>query len=52
MKKKPGIKGSVNFSFDFSPIDTNDILDIHKYLMKKTQYKTIFGLINFFLLYF
>ena len=22
------------FSFDFNPIDTNDILDIHKYLMK------------------
>ena len=24
------------FSADFNPIDTNDILDIHKYLMKKT----------------
>ena len=24
------------FSIDFNPIDTNDILDIHKYLMKKT----------------
>ena len=27
---KTGLKGVVN------PIDTNDILDIHKYLMKKT----------------
>ena len=24
------------FSVDFNPIDTNDILDIHKYLIKKT----------------
>ena len=23
------------FSVDFNPIDTNDILDIYKYLMKK-----------------
>ena len=23
------------FSVDFNPIDTNDILDIHKYLMKR-----------------
>ena len=29
--KKTGLKGSVNFfSVDFNPIDTNDILDIHK----------------------
>ena len=35
--KKTGLKGSVKFfSVDFNPIDTNDILDIHKYLMKKT----------------
>ena len=27
---KTGLKGVVN------PIDTNDILDIHKYLMKRT----------------
>ena len=32
-KKKTGLKGAVNFfSFDFNPVDTNDILDIHKYL--------------------
>ena len=33
------------FSADFNPIDTNDILDIHKYLMKITWYKT-FGFIE------
>ena len=33
------------FSADFNPIDTNDILDIHKYLMNITWYK-IFGLIE------
>ena len=33
--KKTGLKEIVNhFSADFNPIDTNDILDIHKYLMK------------------
>ena len=36
-KKKTGLKVSVKcFSVDFNPIDTNDILDIHKYSMKKT----------------
>ena len=30
-----GIKRNCNFfSVDFNPIDTNDILDIHKYLVK------------------
>ena len=34
---KMGLKGVVKFfSVDFNPIDTNDILDIHKYLMKIT----------------
>ena len=37
MKKKTGLKGSVNFfSVDFNPIHAYDILDIHKYLMRKT----------------
>ena len=36
--KKTGLKF---FSVDCNPIDTNDILDIHKYLMKKTYYKTM-----------
>ena len=35
--KKKGLKGSGNcYSDDFNPIDTNDILHIHKYLMKGT----------------
>ena len=35
--KKTGLKGSVKlFSVDFNAIDTNNILDIHKYLMKGT----------------
>ena len=35
--KKTGLKGVVKFfSVDFNSIDTNDILDIHRYLMKRT----------------
>ena len=35
MKKKTVLKGVLNFfSVDFNPIDTNDILNIHRYLMK------------------
>ena len=35
--RKTGLKGLVKwFSVDFNPIDNNNILDIHKYLMKKT----------------
>ena len=47
MKKKRS-KGIVQFfSVNFNPIDTTDVLDIHKYLMKKTWYKKImFGLIK------
>ena len=37
MKNKTGLKGSAKaFSVDYNTIDTNDILDIHKYLMKGT----------------
>ena len=32
------------FSIDFNPIDTNNILGIHKHLMKKTLYKITSGL--------
>ena len=47
MKKKTGLKGVVKFfSVDFNPIDTNDILDIYRYLMKRTRYKIMFGLIK------
>ena len=42
LKKKPGLKGAVKFfSVEFNPIDTNDILDIHKYLMKRTWHKNV-----------
>ena len=45
--KKIGLKGVVKcFPVDFNPIDTNDILDIHKYLMKKTYNKVMLGLIK------
>ena len=37
--EKIGLKGVVKFcSVDFNSVDTNDILDIHKYFMKKTLY--------------
>ena len=36
-KKKTGLKGSVKvFSVDYNPIDTSDILGIHRFLMKET----------------
>ena len=35
--KKTGLKGiEKSFPVDFNPVDNNDILDIHKYLMKRT----------------
>ena len=35
--KKAGLKEIVHFFFvDFNPMNTNDIIDIHKYLMKGT----------------
>ena len=35
--KKKGLVGAVKFFFvDFGPINTNDILDINRYLIKKT----------------
>ena len=46
MTYKTGLKGVVkSFSVDFNPIDTNDILDIHKYLMRKKLQKIMFELI-------
>ena len=34
--KKVGLKGTLKrFCVDFNPIDTNDILVMHKYLMEK-----------------
>ena len=36
--KKTGLYGNVyDFSIDFTSIAVNDILDIHKYLMKKNS---------------
>ena len=36
MKRKTVLKRFVNFfSVDFNTIDTNNILDIHKYFMKR-----------------
>ena len=44
--EKTIIKGIVKFfSVDFISVDANDVLDIHKYLMKRTWYK-MFGLIK------
>ena len=40
MKKKNRIKRICKiFSVNFNPIDTNDILGIHKYLVKRPWYK-------------
>ena len=33
------------FFFDFNPINTSDMLDIHKYLVKRTWYKITFEII-------
>ena len=46
-KKKTGLKGVAKFVLvDFNPNDTNDILDIHKYLMRGTWYKIMSELIK------
>ena len=45
--KKTGLNVFVKiFYVDFNPIDTNDLADIHKYLMKRTWYQIMFGLIK------
>ena len=45
--EKTGLKGSAEcFSIDFNPIDTSNISDTHKYLMKEKQYKVMFGFIK------
>ena len=51
MEKETELKGVVKlFSVDFNLIDTSNGLDIHKYLMKRTWYKIMFGLIKKILL--
>ena len=45
--KKKELKGDEKFfSVDSNPIDSNVILDSHKYLMQKKLYKIMFGLIR------
>ena len=47
IREKTRLKGIVKpFSVDFNLIDTNDILDINKYLMKGTWCKIMFGIIK------
>ena len=42
--KTTGSKRIVNmFSVNFNPIDSNDILDIHKHLIKKHNIKQCLG---------
>ena len=44
---KVGLKVVVDcFSVDFNRIDNNDLLDIHKYLMKRKWHKIMLGLIK------
>ena len=45
--KKTGLKGCAKvFSVGYSAIDTSNILDIHRCLMKEIWYKIILGLIK------
>ena len=45
--KKNRIKRIVIFfPVDFNPIDTNDMLDVHKYLIKKAWYKIFHSIIT------
>ena len=51
--EKTGLQRMVNvFSVDFNPIETNDIVDIHKYLMKGNQYEISLELLKKYLLYY
>ena len=37
MRKKTGLKGNVKtFAADYNPINSSNILDIHRYLMKES----------------
>ena len=49
--KWTGLKGAITFfSIDFNPIDTNNILDIHKCLIKKHDIKYCLGYLRKYLL--
>ena len=46
LEKNAGLGGIAKLlSIDFNPIDTNNILDIHKYLMKSAWYKIMLEII-------
>ena len=48
---KTGLKGRVQvFSVGYNTIDTNNILSIHRYLIKETWYKIMFEFIKKYLL--
>ena len=50
--KKTGLKGTVqSFSVDYNPINTRDILDIHRFLMKKTIYKNVWNYKKMFIVF-
>ena len=43
--KKTGLKGIIKvFSVDHDTINTSDILDIHRFLLKETKYRIMFGI--------
>ena len=45
--KKAGLNRNVKVAFvDHNPIDTNNILNTHRYLMKETWHKIMFGIIK------
>ena len=45
--KKAALKEVLKvFSVDYSAIDINGVLDIHRYLMRETWYKIMFGFIE------
>ena len=44
--KKAGLNRTIKVSVDYNAVDINDILDIHRYLMKKKWFQTMFELIK------
>ena len=51
--KKAALKEVLKaFSVDYNATDINDVLDIHRYLMKETWYKIMFGFIKKCLWYY
>ena len=48
-RRKTRLNGYVyEFSVDYNIIETSNIIDIHKYLMKKKCQKVMLGIINYF----